>query len=583
MAILFLREMPGSVRLEPGSDMELTDNVRLSRSWQGDVCQPTLTNLNASPVRVREVVLFHGDFDLAFDCPWYAEGYQMLSQTSGSLRMPESIGSYNDHEHYKLEQRSPFFTVYNLLTLQLVSTHYLLLAFTSCRRFSGLFRINPDSFEVVLDTESLTLQPGESWTLEELMFAQDENCDALLERLAERIQHNHPRLTWPEIPTGWCSWYGYGPAVSEQNIQAAMGTIGKALPELKYIQIDDGYQRYLGDWLTPGTRFPRGIQTLCHEIRDQGFEPAIWVAPFIAEQDSQLLKEHPDWFIQDDKDQPLSSAAISFGGWRNPPWYMLDGTHPGVQDYLEHVFRTMREEWGCHYFKLDALTWGALPGGRRHDQMATRVEAYRQGMAAVLRGAGDDSLLLGCNAPLWPSLGTVHAMRVSGDIARRWSTVATVARETFWRNWQHDRLWINDPDCLVLTNQKGSKLTPDEIQFHATAIAASGGMLLSGDRVENLSDEQWSVLRQLLPLIGQAASFDDLSQRVGRVQVDGGQRLYLFNRDDRPRDLVVPLDGRWRLSDLWSGEELGQYEGTVTFTEMPPHAARLLMATRLAD
>ena len=71
------------------------------------------------------------------------------------------------------------------------------------------------------------------------------------------------------------------------------------------------------------------------------------------------------------------------------PWYVLDGTHPEVQTHLEQVFRTLRTQWGIHYFKLDANFWGAIHGGRFHDPAATRVEAYRRGMAAILRGAGE--------------------------------------------------------------------------------------------------------------------------------------------------------------------------------------------------
>ena len=51
----------------------------------------------------------------------------------------------------------------------------------------------------------------------------------------------------------------------------------------------------------------------------------------------------------------------------------------------------MRREWGCTYFKLDANFWGAIHGGRFHDPQATRIEAYRRGMQAILRGAGDAS------------------------------------------------------------------------------------------------------------------------------------------------------------------------------------------------
>jgi alpha-galactosidase len=72
----------------------------------------------------------------------------------------------------------------------------------------------------------------------------------------------------------------------------------------------------------------------------------------------------------------------------------------------------MREEWGCAYFKLDANFWGAIHGGRFHDPKATRVEAYRRGMQAIRRGAGD-AFLLGCNHPIFPSLGLIDGSRSS--------------------------------------------------------------------------------------------------------------------------------------------------------------------------
>ena len=76
----------------------------------------------------------------------------------------------------------------------------------------------------------------------------------------------------------------------------------------------------------------------------------------------------------------------------------------------------MREKWGFTYFKLDANFWGAMHGGRLHDPKATRIEAYRRGMQAMLRGAGD-SFILGCNHPIWASFGLIHGSRSSGDVS----------------------------------------------------------------------------------------------------------------------------------------------------------------------
>jgi alpha-galactosidase len=204
----------------------------------------------------------------------------------------------------------------------------------------------------------------------------------------------------------------------------------------------------MGDWLETGSAFGGNVQRVLAEIRRRGFQPAIWVAPFIAEEASHVFQQHRDWFVKDDRGAPLRSDRVTFGGWRHGPWYALDGTHPEVQRHFEQLFHTMRNAWGCTYFKLDANFWGAIHGGRFHDAHATRVDAYRRGMQAILRGAGD-AFILGCNHPLWPSIGVVHGSRSSNDIKRAWDRVCSTARQNLRRNWQNGRLWWNDPDAIV--------------------------------------------------------------------------------------------------------------------------------------
>ena len=58
---------------------------------------------------------------------------------------------------------------------------------------------------------------------------------------------------------------------------------------------------------------------------------------------------------------------------------------------------------------------------------ATRIEAYRRGLEAIRRGAGQ-ALLMGCNHPLWPSLGLIHASRSSLDIERSWPSFTSIGR-----------------------------------------------------------------------------------------------------------------------------------------------------------
>jgi alpha-galactosidase len=492
---------------------------------------------------------------------------QMLTQTGGTVGKPVDLGNYTDAKHYKLPEPSDAKTVYGLAILG-----EDVLAFGSCRRFNGKFNIRTASIEVVLDTDDLELAPGAVWELEEVVLLTGEERDSLLGRVAERLNANHPPLKTAVPPSGWCSWYCFGPNVTAKQVLDNLDVIAREIPTLKYIQIDDGYQPAMGDWLETGKAFGGNVQDVVRQIRARGFEPAIWVGPFIAEKDSNLFKQHPDWFVMNAAGEPLKSGTVTFGGWRRGPWYVLDGTHPEAQRHLEHVFRTMRREWGCTYFKLDANFWGAIHGGRFHDPMATRIEAYRHGMQAIVRGAGD-AFILGCNHPIWASAGVIHGSRSSNDIKRTWERIATTGRQNLYRNWQNGRLWWNDPDAVVLTGD----LPDAEFQFHASVIFASGGMVLSGDDLTTITPERLRMLRKLQPPNTHAARFQDQSLTAGLVQRTRDRVACLFNWDDTPQTISLAVSGPCRIRDFWTDEERGTHAGGPLSMSLPPRTARLLV------
>jgi len=558
----------------PLGDTTDASRVKIIRQWIGPICRSRLVNSGPAAVKVKEVVLFDLELPLPAETRIYGEGFQMLSQSGGTLGRPTDLGNYTDAKHYKLPTPEGAKVFYGLLTLADTRGNNSLLGFTSCRRFSGQFYLRGSSLQVVVDTEGLELKPGESWQLEEFIFQSGPDREQLLANLSQRLAANHPRLRFPTPPAGWCSWYCFGPRVTAQQVLDNLDFIAKHTPGLKYIQIDDGYQPAMGDWLETGAAFGGNVQGVLKQIRERGFEPAIWVAPFVAEEKSHLFQQHPEWFVKDDDGKPLRSDRVTFGGWRRGPWYVMDGTHPQVQRHYENLFRTMRREWGCTYFKLDANFWGAIHGGRLHDSRATRIEAYRRGMQAIVRGAGD-SFILGCNHPIWASLGLIHGSRSSNDIKRSWERVATTARQNLQRNWQNGRLWWNDPDAVVLTGD----LPEDEFRFHATAIYATGGMILSGDDLTKISAERLAMLRKLQPPTGVAAKFSDDSLRVGTMQLPGRQDVCLFNWDDTPRRVSFHLARERKVTDFWSGENLGKHAGEFAIDNMPPHSARLFICT----
>ena len=491
---------------------EGAERVVVTREWKGNICRSRATNKGRGTAAVNAIVLFDLKHGLPPDTPIYGESFQMLSQTGGTLSKPVDFG-YSESKHYRIPGPSDATVATGLLALG--QQHVL--AFTSSKRFVGRFYLRPGSLEVVLDTESLTMRPGESWELEEFVFLTGNRRAPMLDEVATRIAQNHPPLKFPAPPAGWCSWYCFGPRVTAKQVLDNLDKIARDVPALKYVQIDDGYQPAMGDWLDTGNAFGGDIRRVLGEIRKRGFEPAIWVAPFIAEANSKIFEAHPDWFVRGTDGAPLPSSFVTFGGWRRGPWYALDGTHIGVQRHFESLFRTMRQEWGCTYFKLDANFSGAMHGCRFADLKATRVEAYRRGMQAILKGAGD-SFILGCNHPIWPSFGLIHGSRSSDDIKREWARFRRVARQNLSRNWQNGKLWWNDPDAVVLSGD----MPIDEYRFHATATFASGGMILSGDDLTTLPADRMEMLRKLLPATARAARFDDETLQRGVVELGGG-------------------------------------------------------------
>ncbi|MGQ4334913.1 glycoside hydrolase family 36 protein [Streptomyces hayashii] len=287
-------------------------------------------------------------------------------------------------------------------------------------------------------------------------------------------------------PTVWCSWYEYFTAVTEDDIHENLRAMDTLDLPVDVVQIDDGYQRSLGDWLTLSGRF-RSRAGIAEAIRARGRRAGIWTAPFLVDPAAELATAHPDWLVR----HPDGGFAHAGRNWGHD-LRVLDTTHPEAAAYLTDVFRTLSAE-GYDYFKVDFLYAGALDGVR-HDDHMDAIAAYRSGIALIREAIGPDAYLLGCGAPILPSLGLFDAMRVSPDTAPHRRPEADdhsqpgqdAAEFTgVGRQWQHGRLWTNDPDCLM------ARPAVETRERWAAHVEATGGLMASSDRL--LSLDEWGV------------------------------------------------------------------------------------------
>src|SRR5215207_805853 len=203
-------------------------------------------------------------------------------------------------------------------------------------------------------------------------------------------------VTPQPAPTLWCSWYHYFTEVTEADSLENLDAMDRLELPVDVVQLDDGYQAELGDWLTLSDRFA-SLAGLAARIRDRGRRAGIWIAPFLVGARSEVARRNPEWLIREGADP---ARPVHAGHNWTQDLYGLDTTHPGAIAWLEEVFGTFRG-MGFDLFKIDFVYAGALPG-RRHADGLTAVEAYRQGLRQI-RAAVGDAYLLGCGAPILPS------------------------------------------------------------------------------------------------------------------------------------------------------------------------------------
>ena len=499
-----------------------------------------------------------------FDVPGlrlYVEGWQMASPC-GVRRwndepfdyspgyLPNCVSTPGD---FHPGERGRFLSD-NVCCLRRPDGRMRLFGFTRGIDFFGHFDVKlsergVSEFFALCACDGAELAPGGRIVSEPLMVADGDGTESLFGAYADRwARDSGARRRFP-APVGWCSWYYYFSDVTLADVLENAdwlashrddGDFGK----VKVIQLDDGWQTAVGDWRGTNEKFPGGLARFADEVRKRGFTPALWVGPFIVENTSALAAEHPDWLVRDEAGEPLSPL-----GWRKGHrLFILDATHPGALAHLESLFRDIRA-LGIDYVKLDfCVAECAVPGGRYFDATATRAQAIRRGFEAIRRGFGDDGFILACTTPFAPVVGIADAMRSSTDITPFWNrtdvhqhaeapNVPNVCRNVVNHAYMNGRLWINDPDTLIVRDDN-TKLTKSEVELWERAVAFAGGSLLLSDKMPTLSPDRLALVRRALA---------DAGAYCNLVPADRWERevpsIWTAEKRGRPAKAMFEFDG----------------------------------------
>ncbi len=371
----------------------------------------------------------------------------------------------------------------------------------------------------------------------------------------------------------WCSWnFGYYDRIDEREILKQLPVIRGRFPQVKFVQIDDGYERVYKnghrasiDMLYGTSRasnpktFPHGMKWLAREIKAAGLRPAIWLGYWVSDS-SELAKDHPEWLLLDDMGRRLSYVSAFGCADRNPrEHFVLDPSVPAARAFVESVAKTLFRDWGYEGVKVDFYTFAFQVRRARFREGNRTASEYAAWLVETLRkylpadGFVGLCSVAGTGSPFYG--GPADYFRNGIDISEgEWNLAKTIA------------LWCVNTNMLlaerpVLANVDsigwGPKFTEVEWRTFLNLCALTGGALEIGGDLTTLDDARIARMNRTLELSDPRQRWRCLDLPEGKAELppslwvaEGGPRRLagIFNWADRASAVDVS-----RLGALWPG------------------------------
>ncbi|MDJ0334325.1 alpha-galactosidase [Salinibacterium sp. G-O1] len=146
----------------------------------------------------------------------------------------------------------------------------------------------------------LSLAPGGSYTTPWTYASYSANgIDGVSEVFHRflRSRPNHPSSIRPVVLNTWEAVY------FDHNLEGLLQLAERAqLLGVERFVLDDGWflnrrddTRGLGDWVVDDAVWPHGLAPLISEVHARGMDFGLWVEPEMVNEDSDVIREHPDW------------------------------------------------------------------------------------------------------------------------------------------------------------------------------------------------------------------------------------------------------------------------------------------------
>ncbi len=195
----------------------------------------------------------------------------------------------------------------------------------------------------------IVLLPGETYTTPWTYAAYSaEGLDGVTEVFHRwlRSRSTHPRTPRPVVLNTWEAVYFDHDLDTLIELSASAERLG-----VERFVLDDGWFRHrrddtagLGDWYVDDDVWPNGLTALIDDVRARGMQFGLWVEPEMVNQDSDIIRAHPDWI----SGPGLGRTPVE---WRNQQ--VIDLVNPDAWDYVFARLDALLTENTISYLKWD--------------------------------------------------------------------------------------------------------------------------------------------------------------------------------------------------------------------------------------
>lgn len=367
---------------------------------------------------------------------------------------------------------------------------------------------------IVADGENKPIKPGETLNFEKIVVETGTNWQDMLYGYGEQIAKHHNIKPKKIIPfKGWSTWDYYGGNFTEKEIEMNTKLIKEMNVNANTIQVDGGWWTKRGDYLSTKPTISGGMKGVAKMITSYGLAPGIHIDGFRADKTSEVFKAHPEYFLKDQNGQTYPNADSK------DQTLLFDYSNPAACEYIKNVLKTMREDWGYKYFKIDFMRYGVneevlryykengLTAIQAFDPSMTSFERIAAGLKAMREGVGS-SYFLGCSAVFGGTLGIADGLRTGGDIFPNYESYKTRCLMNGGNFYLHKTVVQTDSDYLIVRNKDdeeierawkgkfGGTVTLNEAKMWADYVTLFGGSKFSSDNLNTLRPERKELVKK---------------------------------------------------------------------------------------